>query len=92
MNEARQKTGIGAVLADFRAPWQFCGDLLVAVARRDQALLWRYLTERGWWLELAEHGRLSVWEEGSFVETPNVRIWASKQADDPSFIEIILED
>lgn len=92
MSDSGQQTRLAELLADFGLAWELRGDLSVSVTRGDQALLWRYLTDRGWWLELAENGQVRVLEEGVFVDAPGVKVWASKQAHDPSFIEVILED
>ena len=92
MSDSGHQTRLAELLADFGPAWELCGDLSVAIARGDQALLWRYLTDRGWWLELAENGQVRVLGEGVFIDTPGMKVWASKQAHDPSFIEIVLDD
>lgn len=95
-------------MAGFEAPWGICGgwaldlvarkqtrqhrDVDVAVFRHDQVLLRRYLVERGWWLEIADNGRLSVWDADRSIDPPLHSIWASNQRFDPTFVEFLLNE
>jgi aminoglycoside-2''-adenylyltransferase len=95
-------------MAGFEAPWGICGgwaldlfagkqtrqhgDVDVAVFRRDQAALYRYLADRGWWLEIADNGKLSVWEADQPIDPPLHSIWASNQRFDPTFVEFLLNE
>src|SRR5687768_15015039 len=71
---------VGRLMESFDRPWGICGgwaidlflgrvtrrhgDVDVAVLRRDQAAIQEYLTDRGWFLEIAQQGLLTVWSDG----------------------------
>jgi hypothetical protein len=96
------------MMADFPAPWCICGgwaidlfvdcptrahkDVDIAVLRRDQLALRRYLRARGWILEKAHQGRLSPWREDEFIELPLHTIWCKHPANRPDFFEILLNE
>lgn len=99
---------VGALLRDLPRPWYVCGgwaidlflgrvtrahkDVDVAVARRDQLEVQRYLSRRGWRLDVAHDGELSPWAEGQRLELPAHAVWCRRGGHDPDFVELLLNE
>jgi len=96
------------LLVDLSVPWFFCGgwavdlfvgatsrphkDVDVAIWRRDQLAVQRYLSARGWRLEKAINGELILWEPGEYIELPTHVIWCKRQGAQPSFVEVLFNE
>jgi len=99
---------VGTLLRDLNCEWYVCGgwaldlflgrvtrshkDVDIAVARRDQSSVQRYLLRRGWELEKASEGRLSPWAEGEELGLPLHAVWCRNRAHDPVFFELLLNE
>jgi hypothetical protein len=99
---------IARLLADYPQPWAFAGgwaidlwldretrshkDVDVAVLRRDQTEVRRYLVDRGWTVEKAVGRELSPWEAGETLELPIHVVWCRNPAHDPDFLELVLNE
>lgn len=96
------------LLADFPHPWGICGgwaiDLLlnrvtrphkdvdIAILRRDQLALQRYLTARGWTLQKAQEGQLVPWHAGETIQLPVHVIWCNHPTHGPDFLEVLFNE
>jgi len=67
-------------------------DVDIAVARSDQAEVRDYLAGRGWGLEKAVDGELSLWSDGEILAPPVHTIWCRNDAHDPAFVELLLNE
>ncbi len=99
---------VGALLGDLRCEWFVCGgwaidlflgratrehkDVDIAVARSDQAEVREYLAGRGWGLEKAVDGELSLWADEEILALPVHTIWCRNDAHDPAFVELLLNE
>ncbi len=98
---------INHLMADYPGHWGFCGgwaidlylarptrahkDVDLAVLRRDQRTLYRYLRTRGWSLETAHEGTLTRWD-GAPLALPIHTLWCSNPRHDPSFLEVLFNE
>ena len=94
-------------MADFSGLWGFCGgwaidlflgwqtrahkDVDLAILRRDQHLLYTYLTTRGWVLEIAHEGLLTPWD-GTPLILPYHTLWCTHPQHEPSFLEVLFNE
>jgi len=99
---------VARLLSELQCRWAFCGawaldlflnrqtrahkDVDVAILRRDQLALQKYLTDRGWDLRIASNGTLSPWPQGQAIERPLHCIWCRPEKDDRDFMEILLNE
>ncbi|NJO81353.1 MAG: amino acid transporter [Blastochloris sp.] len=99
---------ISALMADLSCRWGICGgwaldlftgtlsrphkDIDIAILRRDQLVLQTYLYERGWTLEKAHAGNLSLWLPGEYLTLPTHGIWCNQAHFEPNFLEVLLNE
>jgi hypothetical protein len=99
---------VSALLRDLSCEWYVCGgwavdlflgrvtrahkDVDVSVARRNQLEVRDYMSGRGWRLEKAHDGRLTLWEEGEFLSPPLHTVWCRSDAHEPDFVEFQLDE
>ncbi len=99
---------IATLLAPLSMTWGFCGgwaidlflnritrshkDVDVAVWRTDQNLVFAFLRQRGWTLELAEDGQLIPLPEGEYISLPFHTVWCRNTNYSPDFLEILLNE
>lgn len=96
------------LMQTFDRPWAICGgwaldlflgqptrpheDVDIAVLRRDQLLLQKFLRRRGWTTAIAHDGQLVSWADGEFLELPLHSIWCKHAKHNPDFMEILLNE
>lgn len=96
------------LMQTFDRPWAICGgwaldlflgqftrpheDVDVAVLRRDQLPLQKFLRRRGWTTAIAHDGQLVSWADGEFLELPLHSIWCKHAKYTPDFVEILLNE
>jgi len=99
---------VAILLAPLPTTWGFCGgwaidlflnritrphkDVDIAVWRTDQKLVFDFLRQRGWTLELAEDGQLIPLPEGEYITLPFHTIWCRSTNYSPDFLEILLNE
>jgi hypothetical protein len=99
---------VGVLLSDLRCEWFVCGgwaidlflgrvtrehkDVDIAVARNDQTEVRRYLAGRGWRLEKAVDGQLSIWADREVLSPPVHTVWCRNEEHDPAFVELLLNE
>jgi Aminoglycoside-2''-adenylyltransferase len=99
---------VALLLRDLPCEWCVCGgwavdlflgrvtrahkDVDVSVARRDQLEVRRDMNARGWKLEKAHDGKLTLWEDGEFLSPPLHTVWCRSDAHEPDFIEFQLDE
>ena len=99
---------VAALLSGLGCEWYVCGgwaidlylgrvtrahkDVDVSVPRRSQSEVREYLKARGWRLDKAHGGELTVWGEGEFLSSPVHTVWCRNDAHDPDFVELQLDD
>jgi hypothetical protein len=67
-------------------------DVDVSVARASQLEVRDYMSGRGWRLEKAHDGRLTLWEDGEFLSPPLHTVWCRSDAHEPDFVELQLDE
>ena len=90
MAQCRQHHFIMEALAPVR-PTRAHKDVDLAILRRDQRTLYRYLHARGWSLETAHEGTLTRWD-GAPLALPIHTLWCSNPRHDPSFLEVLFNE
>jgi hypothetical protein len=99
---------ITALMARFPAPWAFCGgwaidlfvgtttrthkDVDIAILRRDQLALQRYLLAAGWAMQIAHEGAFEPWPENQYLALPRHGIWCRNPRCNPDFLEVLLNE
>ena len=99
---------IATLLAPLPVTWGFCGgwaidlflnrvtrphkDVDIAVWRTDQQLVFAFLRQRSWSLELAEDGQLIPLPEGEYIKLPFHTVWCRNTNYAPDFLEILLNE
>ena len=97
---------VWSVMRDFKPDWFIAGgwaidlylgqvtrqhdDIEIAIFRQDQIALQNYLN--GWVLKKAVNGELSDWNRGERLELPTHEIHCFNVADEPQFLEVLLNE
>ena len=95
------------LMTDFPGRWGVCGgwaiDLLldrltrphkdvdIALLRRDQQTLYRYLRTHGWNLDIAHEGTLTRWD-GAPLALPVHTLWCRHPRHEPDFLEVLFNE
>ncbi len=99
---------VATLLAPLPVTWGFCGgwaidlflncitrqhkDVDIAVWRTDQKLVFDFLRQKGWTLELAEDGQLIPLPEDEYISLPFHTVWCRNTNYSPDFLEILLNE
>lgn len=99
---------IADLMRGFHHPWAFCGgwaidlfighqtrphkDVDITILRQHQHAAHTYLSSGGWYLEVAHNGELTPWNGKEFLRLPLHTIWCKNPDNDPSFLEILLNE
>lgn len=99
---------VAALLSELPVPWFVCGgwaidcflgrvtrehkDVDIGIARADQLAVQAYLQARGWTLEEAHDGRLTLWATGEYLTLPLHVVWGRNAAYTPDFVELLLNE
>lgn len=67
-------------------------DVDIAVWRTDQKLVFDFLRQKGWTLELAEDGQLIPLPEDEYISLPFHTVWCRNTNYSPDFLEILLNE
>ena len=97
-----------ALFADYDRPWAVCGgwaidlflnrvtrphkDVDFAFLRKDQLIIQKYLSARGWIIEKAASGQLVPWQKGDWIDLPVHTIWCKNPSASPDFIELLFNE
>lgn len=96
------------LLADYHHDWAFCGgwaidlflnrvtrehkDVDIAVWRKDQRSIGKYLRRHGWTLDIAHLGELTRWDVDEYIDPPRHTIWCRNNDHDPDFVELLFNE
>ena len=96
------------LMRDYRHDWAFCGgwaldlylnrvtrdhkDIDIAVWRKDQRSIGKYLRRRGWKMEITHQGSFSAWDVNEFIELPRHTVWCRHETHDPDFVELLFNE
>lgn len=99
---------IAGLMKDFPQNWGICGgwaidlfigsqtrqhkDIDIAILRRHQLEIYKYLSTRNWKIEKAHNGNLIPVAAYEFIELPVHGIWCKNDNYEPNFLEILLNE
>jgi hypothetical protein len=107
MLDAPDLLSVVGLMREFTCHWAVCGgwaidlflgeearshkDVDVSVLYRDQRALRKYMRARGWSGEIAHDGKLTLWEDGEWLELPRNTIWWKHPSYQPDFVETLFD-